>query len=964
MKKTFSIIFLIANVFCFYMFVGSKVYGSNTKAIPSEKYSNETTQLQLTKQVNYDIYKNYFETNFPEEEVNINIFENYIYSDAMFDEEPYVDFFADDNGLEYEGLYIPETGNITFEFNVPETGYYNVLAHYFSVEGRSATIARQIRINGELPFREAANITFTRFWEDAYDVADKRVDGKDDLKPSQQEVHLWSEQVIRDSQGYYNENFYFHFEAGVNTISFDSNREPVVLGSLKLFQSEQIKTYEEVLKEYQNNGHEVVSDEKIKVQAESSYLKSSPTLAPVANFSSYKNEPYERFITRFNTIGGPNWRVSGDWVSWQVEVPESGLYKINFKVLQNYNRGMSSTRTLFINGKIPFDEAKTLTFDYDSGWQNAVLGQNGEPFLFYLEKGVNEIKLESNIGVYGSVARSVDEVILSLRELYRDVVMKTGVSPDPYQDYLLHRYIRNLNERIQDNIDSLEWVLKEVVEISGERGSLVGSIERTLLQLKNFLKTEKNIQNGLQEFEQNISALGSWVTSISNQPLLIDYLEVFGDGVKLQNARTNFFQKIWHEFILFLGSFRNTQSLNSDVDVDGPTVTVWIFTGKDQAALIRQLIDETFSTQKNIQIDLQLVSSAALLPATLTGNGPDIAIGVGENMPVNWGIRTELYDLTKFSDFNEVASQFHESAIVPYTFNDSVYALPDTQDFLVTYYRKDILEEIGIDNPPQTWDEVIDILPILQRNHLDYFLPNAQGALSNVLFSMINQYGGKLYLENGKYSGLMTKESTQAFIDYTRLYTDYGFVVFADFVNRFRSGEMPIGVSQMTTYNTLAVFAPEISGLWEYGLIPGTKNENGNINRMTSSTTSGTIMTQYAKDKDASWEFMKWWLGTETQVNYARGLEAILGSAARYPTANLKAFEQLPWPAKDYAVLKQARENAVGKPVVPGDYIVGRYIDNAYRAVLNDNINPYDSLYNYHLRINEELERKRKEFGL
>jgi hypothetical protein len=49
---------------------------------------------------------------------------------------------------------------------------------------------------------------------------------------------------------------------------------------------------------------------------------------------------------------------------------------------------------------------------------------------------------------------------------------------------------------------------------------------------------------------------------------------------------------------------------------------------------------------------------------------------------------------------------------------------------------------------------------------------------------------------------------------------------------------------------------------------------------------------------------------------------------------------------------------------VPGDYIVGRHIDNAFRSVLNSSIIPEDALYHYHLKINEELKRKRKELGL
>ena len=70
----------------------------------------------------------------------------------------------------------------------------------------------------------------------------------------------------------------------------------------------------------------------------------------------------------------------------------------------------------------------------------------------------------------------------------------------------------------------------------------------------------------------------------------------------------------------------------------------------------------------------------------------------------------------------------------------------------------------------------------------------------------------------------------EAFDVYTRFFTDYGIPTYFDFVSRFRSGEMPIGIASYSTYNTLMVSAPEIKGLWDFTLIPGTEktDENGN----------------------------------------------------------------------------------------------------------------------------------------
>lgn len=918
-------------------------------------------------EINYEAYREQYEQVFPDIVHRIDLTTvDYSYSNGLYENEaPYVATFEDDSGIVDEGLYIPESGDLTIAFDVLEAGYYNVKIHYYTVEGRSASIQRGIKINGEYPFTEARSVSLSRVWTDSFDLSEYRVEGKNDLKPQPVEVHLWREETLRDIRGYYYEPYYFYFNHGENTMTLVSQREPVVISSIELYQSEKILSYEDVFKQYEALNLKKIDNVMVKVQGESSYQKSSPTLTPLANYSSYKIEPYERFVTRYNTIGGYNWRVAGDWISWQVEVPEDGLYLITFKALQNFNRGIASSRTLYINGKVPFEEVKWISFPYDNDWQNITISnEKGEPYYFYLKKGINEIRLESNIGPYGEVARRVELVTAELRDLYRSVVMKTGLNPDPYQDYRLEQYIPNLYERINEAKNDLEDILEDFVFISGKRGSEVGTFERTILQLEKFAKSEKNIQNGLNEFEENISALGNWVMSITNQPLTIDYLQVHDAQTPLPKVTTNFFQKLWHEFILFIGSFRNLDQFGSSVEGDGPTITVWITTGRDQASVLRQMIDETFTPQTGINVNLELVTTQHLLPATLAGKGPDVSIGVAENIPVNWGIRGAIQDLSEFPDFDTFKENFHPSALTPYTFDGKVYALPDTQDFLVTFYREDILSEIGIEKVPETWDEVIDILPVLQKNYLDFYLPSVQGAVNPVLYSMIEQYGGSLYLEDGKESGLMQDESLQAFLDFTRFFSDYGFVLTANFVNRFRTGEMPIGVSYFTDYNTFSVFAPEINGLWSYGVIPGTKDEEGNVNHMTYSRTTGTVMLADSEEKEAAWEFIKWWLGEDSQITYARNMEAILGAAARYPTANLKAFAQLPWPAKDYVALSKARESARGLPIVPGDYIVGRYVDNAFRAVINNNVSPYDSLYTNHLKINNELTRKRREFGL
>jgi ABC-type glycerol-3-phosphate transport system substrate-binding protein len=123
-------------------------------------------------------------------------------------------------------------------------------------------------------------------------------------------------------------------------------------------------------------------------------------------------------------------------------------------------------------------------------------------------------------------------------------------------------------------------------------------------------------------------------------------------------------------------------------------------------------------------------------------------------------------------------------------------------------------------------------------------------------------------------------------------------------------------------------------------------------------------MLKQAKDKEASWEFMKWWVSKDTQVRFGREMEGLMGAAARYPTANIEALKELPWPAKDYQNLEEQWQWVKGVPEVAGGYFTGRHLDNAFREVINNGTNTMDSLYDYVQEINYEITQKRDEFNL
>ncbi|MCL1877483.1 MAG: ABC transporter substrate-binding protein, partial [Defluviitaleaceae bacterium] len=209
---------------------------------------------------------------------------------------------------------------------------------------------------------------------------------------------------------------------------------------------------------------------------------------------------------------------------------------------------------------------------------------------------------------------------------------------------------------------------------------------------------------------------------------------------------------------------------------------------------------------------------------------------------------------------------------------------------------------------------------------------------------------------------------------FTRFFTHFGSPEHFDPATRFRSGEMPIVFGPYTMFNLFSVFAPEISGQWSFAPMPGYDHmepvyapHRGGYYRVHHTVPdfgTSAIMIQQSEHHDEAWEFLTWWTSAEVQLRFGREMESIMGEAARYPTANLEAFQSLPWSSAQLAVLNEQRDWILGTPEIPGGYYVFRQLVNVIRRVVNDNLDTRETLLDVQIVINRELSNKRREFGL
>ena len=871
-----------------------------------------------------------------------------------------------------DGVLTADESELTWKVNVPKAGLYNIRLDYLTVESRGVDIEREIAINGEVPFTGASTLCFSRLWTDANEV--RKDNQGNDIRPTQVERFEKQSAYCKDDMGYQTEPYAFYFNEGENELTIRAVNEPVILCAVSLTPIMKSPTYAE----YAAAQPEVSASEEAlnysqTIQGESAVLRSTPSLYGRYDRSSALTEPYSVSNSILNYIGGEPWTHPGEWIQWEFEVPEDGYYNISIKARQMYQRGALSARTVYIDGEIPFEDLEAVTFSYSTGWDMHTLSdKEGTPFRFWLKKGSHSIRMEVTMGEMGPVLKSVEDSIFRLNQIYRKILVLTGANPDKYRDYNLKRIYPEAIEAMDLESKRLYKIVDDTVAITGEKSDRIASAQTLAVQLETFVKKNERITESFQNFRDNITSLGTAMQNMAESKLDVDLIMVTGENVNVPEVRSNVFQDIIHEVRSCLSSYTvDYNSLGDKYEDTDDVVEIWITTGRDQSTVLKNLVDNTFTAKTGIKVNVKLVLQDAILPAVVAGNGPDVVLSLSGWFAVNYAMRNAVEDLTQFEDFEEVTKPFTKSILEPLTYNDSkkigIYGLPETQDFAVLFYRKDIMEELGLPIP-QTWDELIAELPTIQGNSLTIGInfPDIRVVDNSVLNSMIYQNGGEIYDKEAKHTLVDSEAGVAGFKQYTSLYNDYGLPVVFDFPSRFRSGEMPMGIQNYNMYNTLMVSAPEIRGLWDFTLFPGTMKEDGTIDHtaQTSGLCCMMIATNNETKKKNAWEFMKWWVSADAQVRFGREMESILGASARYQTANQDALTQLAWSDKQLKVLKEQMSQTRGFPEIAGGYSTQRHLINAVRKVINTKEDQRETLLTYARTINEEIKIKRREFNL
>ena len=895
-----------------------------------------------------------------------------------------------------------------------------VAAYYLSKNETAASVVeagKAVGLNGVIK-TDAKGVEFVEFTKPAYmtaaingfiDTYELRffttdADGNE-LRPSMQQVPEWTTYTLRDGSGFFSDDFGFILtpdENGELSLMLEGINEPMVLSQIILTPYESADTYETYINALKNGVGLTAGQTTVKIEAENTSNTSTNVVYPIEDRISPITSPSSTKKILLNTIGTEKWATSGQWVEYKFAVDTSGMYDIVSRFQQSYLDGLYVNRSLqiftdyaseadykktfnntygYYNG-VPFAEASALRYDYDTGWQVTALSDGNSVYQIYLERGVvYTIRFEVTLGSMSGLVREVEDILNNLNDDYLSILKLTGADPDDYRDYGFYRLLPNTIKNMFAQISRLEAISAMLKETAGVASTYSGICDQLTNLLDRMVKDEDEIAKNLDNYKSYVGSLGTFLTDAKTQPLQLDYILIQPASTELPEAEGNFFQRMIHEISAFFQSFfRDYNSMGAmDTDSAAENIEVWMVSGaatdeasygRDQLQVVRNMCTNDFTnnvTQGRIAVDLKLVAGGTLLPSILAGLGPDVYMGLAQGTVINYAIRGALQEIEGLEGFEEVKKQFNEAAMIVFRMEDAddvthYYGLPETQQFPMMFVRIDILADLGIDIPT-TWNEVYNVQAMLESNNMEIGVP--------VNYQMfLYQMGGELFADNGMRINLDSQLGESSFQKMCELFTQYSFPYSYNAANRFRTGEMPIVISEYVgLYNQLKVFATELEGVWSFVPLPGIEHvdpETGKtyINNSSISTASASVMIKGTEKIGASWEYMKWFTGDYAQAEFSNEMVAIIGDSAKHPTANMTALENMPWTEAELKQVEAQFNNLASVPNYPGSYILGRYTNFAFLSAYNDNEDPITELRSYINTINKEITRKREEFNL
>lgn len=301
----------------------------------------------------------------------------------------------------------------------------------------------------------------------------------------------------------------------------------------------------------------------------------------------------------------------------------------------------------------------------------------------------------------------------------------------------------------------------------------------------------------------------------------------------------------------------------------------------DEPAVFAPLINSFQENNRNISVHYVQKDSAAyqndLLKAFAANKAPDIFMLFGNWLP-SYQDKIEPLNLKNDKDWNSliISQTFPQVVQDDLVNNDSLLGIPLYIDTLALYYNKDIFDYYNIALPPQTWDEVVKLIPKLRKINSQGQVTRAAIALgtsnnidwaSDILSELMMQLGSSMVdktdqkaifdepvIQNGL-KIIPGEEALKYFTQFANpkssLYTwENGF---PNSVSAFSQGKTAMIIGYNQAQNTIQKEAPGLRyGIASFPLLSSNKE------KINYARTMNLVVFNRSSHLKEAWQFLKY----------------------------------------------------------------------------------------------------------
>jgi multiple sugar transport system substrate-binding protein len=283
----------------------------------------------------------------------------------------------------------------------------------------------------------------------------------------------------------------------------------------------------------------------------------------------------------------------------------------------------------------------------------------------------------------------------------------------------------------------------------------------------------------------------------------------------------------------------------------------------------RQAVTAFEAENPDVRISLEVVNWDTLFQKLTTdiagGAAPDVSI-IGTRWLtdfVSQGIAEPLDDYMT----DEVRGRFIDVFLDPSVIDGQVYGLPWTASARAMFYNQDLLEQAGVTEAPQTWEELREAARAIAElpDAYGFGLQGAEIETDVYWYYAMWSFGGDIITEDGQ-SGVGSPEAIRAAEFYKELIDEGLTQPDPTAYNRenvqdlFKQGRLGMVISAPFLIGQLDDEAPDLS----YGIAPVPSQEE----QVTYGVTDSIMMFASSQVKDEAWRFLEFVFRPEVHIDF------------------------------------------------------------------------------------------------